>query len=325
MDEETPWLWSLGIAALCDHRVPDDFPRGEYDSHEDSLPRSEQAHYHAVSSQVCAGNLVWVKGDWLPYFVASILPDIKERFVLVSAGSVHSMPSSMPEESQVILESPKVIHWYTQNHDGTTSEKISPLPLGMDFHTIHRREYWGIRQLPARKQNEVLEMIRKKLPPIDKRKKALYIDSQFASRHDPQLAGAANELTRIELFQIMKSDPDVYIQYHFLPQFEMWMRRGQYTHVLSHHGAGLDCHRSWEALVLGHVLVVQKSSLDPLYKDLPVCIVDDWTKVEDISSSNLLDIDSKNPYRQEKLTNRYWIDKMRKRADQALHGKEGIQ
>lgn len=325
MNEETPWLWSLGIAALCDYRVPDDFPYGEYDPHEGSSSRSEQAYYNNLAPKISAGSLVWVNGNWLPYFVDSILPAIKEKFILISAGSVHSLPALMPVESQLILQSSKVLHWYTQNHDGTAPEKISPLPLGVDFHTIHRRECWGIKQLPVRKQNEVLEMIRAQLPPFNKRKKALYMDSQFESRSDPKLVGAANDLTRSELFQAIKNDPAVYVQQNFLPQFEMWVRRGQYTHVLSHHGTGLDCHRSWEALIFGHVLVVQKSSLDSLYKDLPVIIVDDWREIKDLASSNLLTVNLNTEYRREKLTSRYWIEKIRRHVELALRGGEDMQ
>jgi len=321
---ETPWLWNKGIAALCDHRLPDDYPQGKYSCHCDSSSRSKGSFYMALPDRVSAGDLLWVKVDWLPFFVSNILPDIDEPFVLVTGDSDHSMPSVMPEESECIQVSSRVIHWFTQNFDGTATDKISPLPIGMDFHTLQRQEFWGIRQLPVTKQNEVLEMVQKKLQPVAGRQRKLYIDSQFSGRKDPHRAGAINELARSDLFRLIHADPAVHIQAHFLPQFEMWMQRGQFSHVLSHHGNGLDCHRSWEALILGHVLVVQKSSLDPLYKELPVIIVDDWREVKDISSSEMLLVDSSKEFRREKLTNSYWIDKMRKCAELFLHEKEGV-
>jgi hypothetical protein len=49
--------------------------------------------------------------------------------------------------------------------------------------------------------------------------------------------------------------------------------------VVSPHGNGLDCHRTWEALYLGVIPIVKTSSLDQLYEDLPVLIVDDWSDV----------------------------------------------
>jgi len=39
----------------------------------------------------------------------------------------------------------------------------------------------------------------------------------------------------------------------------------------------MDCHRTWEAMALGCIPIVNTSPLDPFYKQLPVMIVDDWS------------------------------------------------
>lgn len=318
MNEETPWIWNKGIAALCDHRLPDDFPRGVFSNHENSSTRSKAEFYASMAAKVTAADLVWVKPDWLPFFVSEILPDIEVDFILVTGDSISSIPSDIPRESALILNSPRVMHWFAQNFDGTIPGKISPIPVGMDFHTIQQKDYWGIKRLPVAKQHEVLEMIRHKLEPVGKRKCKLYIDSQFSERHEPCGPGVSNDLTRAGLFQQIHTDPAVHLQHKFLPQYEMWMQRGQFAYVLSHHGVGLDCHRSWEALILGHVLIVQKSSLDPLYRGLPVIIVDDWREIEPLSIGEKLNIDPGKKYQLEKLTNRYWIEKMRDLASQVM-------
>ena len=174
------------------------------------------------------------------------------------------------------------------------------------------------KQLPVTKQHEVLEMIRLNLKPTGSRKRKLYIDSQFVSRHDPIRPGTINNFSRADVYQQIHADPAVQIQPHLLPQFEMWMQRGQFDYVLSHHGFGLDCHRTWEALVLGHIVVVQKSSMDPLYEDLPVIIVDDWAEVAASGIGQLLGIDCNKTFRHEKLTNKYWVEKMRVKAKELL-------
>ncbi|MEW9836648.1 hypothetical protein [Mesorhizobium marinum] len=61
-----------------------------------------------------------------------------------------------------------------------------------------------------------------------------------------------------------------------VPQAEIWRQYARYPLVLSTHGNGLDCHRTWELLLLGCIAVTKTSSLDPLYKGLPVAILDDW-------------------------------------------------
>lgn len=49
--------------------------------------------------------------------------------------------------------------------------------------------------------------------------------------------------------------------------------------MVSPHGVGLDCYRTWEALYLGMIPIVKTSNLDSMYEDLPVLIVKDWTEV----------------------------------------------
>lgn len=318
MNEETPWIWCKGIAALCDHRLPDDFPEGVHSNHEDSTARSQADYYVLLASRINEGDLVWVRTNWLPFFVSEVLPDIKQYFVLVTGDIDDSIPSDVQRNSELILDSSKLLHWFAQNHDGARSDRISPIPIGMDFHSIQQGEKWGIKQLPVTKQHEVLEMIRLKLKPTGSRKRKLYIDSQFASRHDPIRPGSVNNLTRADVYQQIHADPAVQIQPYFLPQFEMWMQRGQFDYVLSHHGFGLDCHRTWEALVLGHIVVVQKSSMDPLYENLPVIIVDDWAEVAVSGIGQLLGIDCNKTFRHEKLTNKYWVEKMRVKAKELL-------
>jgi hypothetical protein len=51
--------------------------------------------------------------------------------------------------------------------------------------------------------------------------------------------------------------------------------------VLSARGNGLDCHRTWELLLLGSIVITRTSPLDPLFEDLPVAIVKDWTAARD--------------------------------------------
>ena len=81
--------------------------------------------------------------------------------------------------------------------------------------------------------------------------------------------------------------------------------------VLSPHGSGLDCYRTYEALYLGSYPVVQTSSLDEMFSDLPVLIVNSWSDV----TENLLN-DTFHRFRQtnfdyDKLFTKYWFLKFR--------------
>ena len=85
----------------------------------------------------------------------------------------------------------------------------------------------------------------------------------------------------------------------------------KYKFILSPPGAGLDCHRTWEALYTGCIPIVLKTSISELYEDLPVLVVTDWG---DISQSFLekayIDIKKKkreNKYNMDKLYLDFWL------------------
>jgi len=87
---------------------------------------------------------------------------------------------------------------------------------------------------------------------------------------------------------------------------DTWELQSQFQYVLSPHGVGLDCHRTWEALLLGCIPIVKKARLNDLFEDLPVIEVDDWSQV---NSAFLTSAKSKLDQRKmnyEKLLMRYW-------------------
>jgi hypothetical protein len=64
-----------------------------------------------------------------------------------------------------------------------------------------------------------------------------------------------------------------------VPRNSTWLRQAECMFVVSPEGAGMDCHRTWEALLLGCIPIVKKNALARLFTDLPVLLVDDWQEV----------------------------------------------
>jgi hypothetical protein len=93
-------------------------------------------------------------------------------------------------------------------------------------------------------------------------------------------------------------------------RFLTWAIQHEYIFVVSPWGGGIDCHRTWEALALGCVPILRSSELDPMFKDLPVLIVNSWSEV----TRERLDAFLKDYVPQEKipekLTLKYWVDKI---------------
>ena len=86
----------------------------------------------------------------------------------------------------------------------------------------------------------------------------------------------------------------------------------QYKFILSPEGAGLDCHRTWEALYLGVIPIVLDSTISEIYQDLPILVIDTWDMItEDFLNTKYTDIYKKkqtNLYQMNKLNLEYWIN-----------------
>ena len=85
--------------------------------------------------------------------------------------------------------------------------------------------------------------------------------------------------------------------------------------VLSPPGAGIDCHRTWEAIAVGCIPIVLSSNLNELYTDLPVLVVESWNQINAEYLAEQYDIieqrRAEGGYRFEKLTLEYWTERIR--------------
>src|SRR5262249_10627576 len=316
-------VWNKGIARLCDRRIPDEFPDGlayrpvptlAGARMSPDLPADVIAD-PARDADIRQGEIVWVRLSWLPAFVRRVLPLVRSPFVLATGDSDSSVPSGPPPELvRPILASPYVLRWFTQNHDGAAPERIAPLPIGIDFHSLAEHAVWGESMASPSEQESRLLAIGRALPPLRQRAPQLYIDFAWDAKKRSDAAPAAARLaeSRHAVVKMLRRRGTVRCQEAPLPRGEMWRGRGQYAAVLSPHGGGLDCHRTWEALALGHLVVVPSSPLNPLFEGLPVVTVSDWDQV---SAGNLARWLSRPAgsatAERERLTSRYWVAAMR--------------
>ena len=84
-----------------------------------------------------------------------------------------------------------------------------------------------------------------------------------------------------------------------------------YKFVLCPPGAGVDTHRLWESLYLNCIPIVERSTINKLYDDLPILVVNNWNditenylniKYKEIENNKLNKI-----YNMEKITLKYWL------------------
>lgn len=306
--EATHFVWNLALARLSD-RSP--FTRGIPKGHKttSSDGRYDPARY---LRQVRDGDIVWVQSGQLARFATHALPKIKARFILLVQDGDESFPSSHRKlfDVDALIEDPRILRLYVQNFDGTTaSPKVEPFPIGVDFHSINRKKggFGEAYTPPGKQEARILELL-KTLKPTAQRLPRAFADFHLA-RH-PTVGGES----RASIYAGLKERGVSDFLTAKVPRYRLHEKKGEYAFSISPPGNGLDCHRTWEDLILGCIVIVKRSSLDPLYDGLPVVIVDDW---KDITSGNMSSWLERykdaftNPAYRERLTTEYWMNKVR--------------
>lgn len=242
------------------------------------------------------GETIYLHPDALRNFIIHYLPNLKFKFVLVSGDSDTTVPQDNRNEATFLLGHPLLICWYSQNCT-EVSEKLRQLPIGLDFHTLERGAYsWGPQQSLNSQYQDIINLQNLKIPKLSK----CYANFQFLmnTRYAQDRLNAINQIPRNLVFYEPSKTTRIIC----------WNNMLKYKYVISPHGNGLDCHRTWEALVLGCIPIMKSSPLDPLFEGLPVLIVKEWSDI----TQELLDTFEENNSQIQKLELSYWIQEFNK-------------
>lgn len=322
--QPTHHIWGRGLALLCDRYGGFDFVRKQRGGGHSPIPY-DPAEYAAVRE----GDLVWVRTTSLPDFVERAFPNIDAKFALVTGDEDLPVPSGLVRSGE-LLRSPNVVCWFAQNFDGTDSTgKVHPIPIGVDFHTIANGRRWKHWQATPAQQEAELGRLRAKMTG-----NAVRLVRAHADFHLNKGVRVDKE-SRDAVWRILIDNPNIDFQTRKLPRHALWRLKTRYAFAVSPPGNGLDCHRTWESLLLGNIPIVKRSPLDALYDGLPVAIVDDFSEI----TAEALGRWHKEyrflfeaPQVQQRLTNRFWIERIRthlrdamaERPDGRASNREGV-
>jgi hypothetical protein len=247
---------------------------------------------------------VFVPSDGLKYFANQILPKLKQAFILVSGDS--DLPintTSLGSTLESILASPLLLAWHAQNRD-FDHPKLHSLPIGINLHNLWSNPLeWGGGFILPTLQELQLQTIAENAPSLLSREQKIFCNWHFS----------LDRADRRDCLE--KIDKSIcFFQSKPYPMAQTWEMQSQFQFVLSPHGAGFDCHRTWEALLLGCVPIVKAAKINDLFADLPVVVVQDWNQITPaFLESNLKLVQSKN-FNTESLLMSYWRKKMRSLA-----------
>ena len=254
-------------------------------------------------NDVKAGDIIFIIVDLLETFFTSYHPNIKEPYIILMHHFFGESDDPLPGKYACYLDDEKLLAWFGINPD-IVHPKFHPMPLG-----IANPNY-----SPGNKG--IFDKCINKYRNCEKND-LLYVN--FSTWTNPEyrepVLAYFKEKDFVKYAQFKNNDIENYL-----------IDVSKCKFVLSPRGHGLDCFRTWEALLMGSFPIVGTSPLDPLFEQLPVVVVNDWKEV----TSEFLDAkyqelsSSEKHYNFEKLYMPYWLDQMNSIKNEArinfIHG-----
>jgi hypothetical protein len=228
------------------------------------------------------GDIIFLNGDYLDFFFNTIHPRINAHYILLTHNSDYPIPGPFPH----MLNEKKLIAWFGQNTD-RQHPKLFALPIGL----ANKHWPWGT--------THALDVIKSNISMYEKKHLSYMNFSTYTNVHRPELN------TFFEHCSFCYHAPRK-------PYLNYLEDMAESKFIVSPPGTGIDCHRHWEALLVGAIPIIQHSSIDPLFDELPVILINDWNEItENFLNNKYTELSSKK-FNYDRLYAQYWIDKIKK-------------
>ena len=291
MENECLYVSSRGIAKMCSFYPP--LIKSDSTENADYLLNLIEKQFDGMS--------IYVISNLLSFFVINILPKINSRFILVSGCSVSTCPVEVLKENGflTLMNNQNLIRWCSQNNTIQTGIKIKQIPLGLDYHTIYNNpsHKWRINTEGSSpiEQERILVNIKQQSTYISKRINKILVNfvlnDRFGQRQD-----CLKQIPK-NLLSIHNND---------LKRTDTWKLTSQFAFVLSPYGNGMDCHRTWEAIILGSIPIIKSKEFKLLFDDLPVLNVEKFTDINQKLLDDTIEKFKDRTFNYDKLTLDYW-------------------
>ncbi len=235
------------------------------------------------------GDSVFVNSNFLEPFFKYMHPLIQHKYILVT----HNEDISVPGKFHDYIEDKKIFAWFGQNCNLSNHPKLIPIPIGLE------NKHWG------RHYDILISNLYSKN--LDKKERTCFLYSNFNIDTNPKIRKPILEYFKNQNFCYTVNSKKDYLDY--------LIDVCNSKFILSPQGNGLDCHRTWEALYLGAIPIIKTSSIDQLFENLPVLIINDWADItENFLQEKYKEIKNKT-YKLEKLHFDYWKNLISKYQD----------
>jgi hypothetical protein len=297
MENECIYISSRGIAKCCTF-----YPNKIVS---DSSNNIEYLNDVLDKNRCFDGMTIYLVTNTIRFFVKNILPKIEHKFILVSGASTLTSPvESLNElEFNLLMSNKNLIKWCCQNNSIKDRPRILQIPLGLDYHTIynnpnHKWKSANEGSLPI-EQEKILLSIRENSRPFYERKRKIFVNFSLCTDRFGQ---------RKECLKIPKRLLDICLDN--MKRTKTWEISSKYAFILSPYGNGMDCHRTWEALVLGAIPIIKSKEFGKMFEDLPVLNVNNWSDINEKLLDDTIEKFKNKTFNYSKLTLEYWKEKI---------------
>jgi len=198
------------------------------------------------------GDIIFVKTDYVHsgLFQKQVLPLIKTKFILITGVSSFSVDEG--DSSYIsILDNTNLIKWFCTNPPSDYNEKILWLPIGFEE---PEREGGNVEILNSFYNNQI--------PWGDKENK-IYIPYHSNTFKD-----------RNTIISNLSKEDFVVVEPNRLSFNDYLSKMSEYKYVLSLRGAGWDCHRHYESILVGSVPIMEDGPILKSFKNKNLPVID---------------------------------------------------
>ena len=246
---------------------------------------------------------VYTKTDFLPFFVYSVLPQIKNEFILITACSDFSPQVNWNDFHwekyyKILINNPKLKFWY-MNNMRYKNEKTFSLPMG-----------FGASSRNILKDSTEKDIDQKVIKIRDGVNTEEKIDKIFCCFRDRDWNVCGEDMIiRPQILKIINDNREFFEFYDDLPLEDFIETLAKYKYCLQPHGNGMDPSPTcWQSLAVKTIPVIYKSpNVVSMFEGTDSVIFFD--KFEQIIDRNLY-VD-KDPIEFEFLTCEYWANKIK--------------
>jgi hypothetical protein len=227
--------------------------------------------------------IIFCATDVLDVFIEWALPKIESKFILIT----HNSDYSVDDKYSALLNHELLFHWFAQNNT-ISHKKITAVPIGLE-----NRFHYNNGRLSRFKSRVGFEQ--------GHNGKIL---CSFSVNTNPSVREVALRILEPSSFtDVARVNARTYLRL-----------LSDYAFVASPAGNGIDCHRTWEALYLGVIPIVQGQDFYSQFPGFPGLVLNQW---EDLLKYDKNSLSREHMICRQKLQNAdfiwapYWYTKVK--------------